>query len=203
MANLVLAFAEILAGAVLADAGIKGASIGSVIKGEAVQQPLSGSSSSSSSTAAGAGGATTSTGTGAAGGTATAQKMLAAAQAASGGPYSQANHATAFGKVGSWLKQFGTDCSGFVSYLMGVGGYWNTSYTTDTIPGAPNLIPGQGTNVTIWNNPATGNAGHVFINILGNWFESAGGIGIHQMTAAEAQQYINTGLYSPFHPTGQ
>jgi hypothetical protein len=130
--------------------------------------------------------------------------MLQAAQAAVGGPYSMANHSSAFSQLGSWLARFGTDCSGFISYLMGPrgSGLWSSSYATPAIPSAPNLQGGQGTYVTIWNNPAPGSAGHVFIQILGNWFESAGGVGIHQMTDSEAQGYIASGSYSPFHPNG-
>lgn len=40
MANLPLAFAELLAGGILIDAGIKGASIADVVKGSATAQPL-------------------------------------------------------------------------------------------------------------------------------------------------------------------
>jgi hypothetical protein len=58
MANLVLAFAELLAGAVILDAAIKGDSIANVIRGTATQNPIGGStagggSSSSSSSATG------------------------------------------------------------------------------------------------------------------------------------------------------
>src|SRR5215469_14328811 len=61
MANLVLSFAELLAGAVLLDAAIKGDSIANVIQGKATSHPLAGSSGSSSSTGAGGAGAGTST----------------------------------------------------------------------------------------------------------------------------------------------
>src|SRR6516164_10049214 len=42
MANLVLAFAELLAGAVILDAAIKGDSIANVIRGTATQNPIGG-----------------------------------------------------------------------------------------------------------------------------------------------------------------
>jgi len=62
MANLVLSFAELLAGAVLLDAAIKGDSIANVIQGKATSHPLAGSSSSTATAAAaGGGGASTST----------------------------------------------------------------------------------------------------------------------------------------------
>jgi len=48
MANLVLAFGEVLVGAIVLDAGIKGDSIPNVIRGQATQHPLTASSSSSS-----------------------------------------------------------------------------------------------------------------------------------------------------------
>jgi hypothetical protein len=57
LANLVLAFGEVLVGAILLDAAVKGDSIPNVIKGVATSHPLAGSS-----TAAGGGGATNSTG---------------------------------------------------------------------------------------------------------------------------------------------
>ncbi len=40
MANLVLAFAELLGGAIILDAGIKGDSIANVVKGQATQNPI-------------------------------------------------------------------------------------------------------------------------------------------------------------------
>lgn len=46
MANLPLAFAELLAGAVILDAAIKGDTIANVVSGQATQHPLTGSSSS-------------------------------------------------------------------------------------------------------------------------------------------------------------
>jgi hypothetical protein len=53
MANLVLAFGEILVGAIVLDAGIKGDSIPNVIRGQATQHPLT----TASAAGAGAGGA--------------------------------------------------------------------------------------------------------------------------------------------------
>lgn len=133
-----------------------------------------------------------------------AQKMLRMAREASGGPYSVGNHATAFTQSAAWLKQDGTDCSGFVSWLLGPQGIgdWPTSFATPSIPTAPHVRPGFGQYVTLWNNPAPGSSGHVFIEILGRWFESAGGIGIHEMPGTEALNYISSGLYSPHHPAG-
>lgn len=53
MANLVLSFAELLAGAILLDAAIKGDSIGNVITGNVTTHPLPGSSGSASITGGG------------------------------------------------------------------------------------------------------------------------------------------------------
>lgn len=56
MANLVLAFAELLGAAILLDAGIKGASIPDVITGKATMHPLPGSSGSGGGTGTGSSG---------------------------------------------------------------------------------------------------------------------------------------------------
>lgn len=64
MANLVLAFGEILAGAIILDAGVKGDTIANVVQGKATQHPLPGSSTSSTGTTAGISSGTSSTSTG-------------------------------------------------------------------------------------------------------------------------------------------
>jgi hypothetical protein len=131
-----------------------------------------------------------------------AAKMLAAAKAALGGTYNQGNH-DAVSDSASQIQQQGTDCSGFVSYLMGQNGVgdWSQSYATPGIPTAPGIESGKGSYVTIWNNPSPGNAGHVWVEILGQYFESSGG-GVHQMDPSEVNQYLNSGEYQPFHPAG-
>jgi hypothetical protein len=53
MANLPLAFGELLVGAIILDAGIKGDSIANVVKGQATQHPVSGLGTGASSTGAG------------------------------------------------------------------------------------------------------------------------------------------------------
>jgi hypothetical protein len=132
-----------------------------------------------------------------------AAKMLAAAKAALGGGYNQANH-NAVSDSASEIQRLGTDCSGFVSYLMGPNGIgdWSQSYVTPDIPSAPGLQPGKGSYVTIWNNPNPGDAGHVWIEILGQYFESSGSGGVHQMDQAEVNSYLNSGQYQPLHPAG-
>jgi hypothetical protein len=142
-------------------------------------------------------------GVGANTGLAGAAKMLAAAKAALGGAYNQGNH-DAVSDTASQIQQQGTDCSGFVSYLMGPNGIgdWSQSYVTPGIPTAPGLQSGKGSYVTIWNNPNPGNAGHVWIEILGQYFESSGSGGVHQMDQSEVNQYLSSGQYQPFHPAG-
>jgi hypothetical protein len=142
-------------------------------------------------------------GVGAGTGLSGAAKMLAAAKAALGGAYNQGNH-DAVGDSASQIQQQGTDCSGFVSYLMGPNGIgdWSQSYATPSIPSAPGLQSGEGSYVTIWNNPNPGNAGHVWIEILGQYFESSGSGGVHQMDQGEVEQYLKSGQYQPFHPAG-
>ena len=136
-----------------------------------------------------------------------AQRMLAAARAVIGSQYNQGNH-DAVSDSPATIMQLGTDCSGFVSYLMGPNGagLWSQTYVTNTMSTAPNLELGTGTAghyVTIYNNPLPGNSGHVFIDIDGQWFEDAGGVGVHQMDASEVQAYFATGLYTQiFHPAG-
>lgn len=141
--------------------------------------------------------------TGSATGLSGATRMLAAAKAALGGTYSQGNH-DAVSDTGSQIQQLGTDCSGFVSYLMGPNGIgdWSQSYATPSIPTAPGMQPGKGSYVTIWNNPNPGNSGHVWIEILGQYFESSGSGGVHQMDQGEVNRYLSSGQYQPFHPAG-
>lgn len=136
-------------------------------------------------------------------------KILGLAKAAVGGPYSQAHHGDIFGKSAAWLKANGTDCSGFVSWLMGPDGLgiWSTALATPDIPSAPGIQKGAGSAITIWNNPLPGNSGHVFINIGGQFFQSAGGgTGIEPISAEHAQSMIANGdngaKYYPLHPKG-
>jgi hypothetical protein len=136
-------------------------------------------------------------------GSSAAARMLAAAQAALGGAYNQGNHDAVSDTAGQ-IRQQGTDCSGFVSYLMGPNGIgeWTQSYATPGIPSAPDIQPGKGSYVTLWNNPNPGDAGHVWIEIMGQYFESAGSTGVHQMDQSEVNRYLSSGEYQPFHPVG-
>ena len=119
------------------------------------------------------------------------EKMLLAAYSAVGGPYSQANH-DSFGQTAADLRRAGTDCSGFVSWVLDQVDPGFGNQTTVTLPDQPDVHPGVGHYVTMWDRPLPGNAGHVIINILGTWFESGGNTtynpagGIAPMSEAQA-----------------
>ena len=140
---------------------------------------------------------------------AAADKILNMARSVLGGPYNQATHATAFTESAQQIKQTGTDCSGFVSWLMGPDGLgvWKQALATPEIQNAPGIQKGPGKSITIYNNPLPGNAGHVFVEIDGNYFQSAGGgAGIQAISSSQAQQMIQQGdngaPYTALHPAG-
>lgn len=132
-----------------------------------------------------------------------ARHMLAAAKSVLGGPYSGANHAGAFTQTPAEIRQLGTDCSGFVSYVLGQAGYLDAPQTTVTLPDQKKLKLGLGRYVTMWDLPLPGNSGHVIIDILGRWFESGGrvGGGIVEMTPAQASAEFSN-AFEPLHPAG-
>ena len=133
------------------------------------------------------------------------QRLLQLAIAVEGTPYSTGGHATVFNYTATELRASATDCSGFVSWLMGPQGLniWRQPLATPAIPTAPSLVAGQGQYVTIWNNPLPEQAGHVWISILGHYFEEGGKQrNEHEMTASEAQYYWASGQFVPFHPAG-
>ncbi len=140
-------------------------------------------------------------------GLAGAVKMLLAAYSAVGGPYSQANH-DSFGHTAADLRRAGTDCSGFVSWVLDqvYPGFGNQ--TTVTLPGQPGVQFGVGHYVTMWDRPLPGNQGHVIINILGTWFESGGNTsynpagGIAPMSETQAVGEVAGGGFLPFHLNG-
>jgi hypothetical protein len=81
-------------------------------------------------------------------------------------------------------------------------GDWSQSYATPSIPTAPGIQPGKGSYVTIWNNPAPGNAGHVWIEVLGRYFESSGSGGVHQTDQSEVNPYLNSRRVPTVPPDG-
>jgi len=200
--NQPLAFALLLGGGLLLTSALTKSSVADVLQGKAGGVANQGDTLSSSLVGA--------TGSAVSGGaTGTVGKALDLAESLIGAPYNIAGHSNAIDETVAQVKQLGTDCSGEVSDLMGPNGLgiWSTSYATPSIAGAPGIAAGKGSEITLWNNPAPGAAGHVWIEFdLGNgvsrYFEEAGGVGSHEMTAAEAQSYLSTGLYKPYHPVG-
>jgi hypothetical protein len=140
-------------------------------------------------------------------GLAGAETMLVAAFAAVGGPYSQANH-DSFGQTAVDLRFAGTDCSGFVSWVLDQVDPGFGTQTTVTLPDQPGVQPGVGRYVTMWDRPLPGNAGHVIIDILGTWFESGGNSsynpagGISPMSETQAVGELTGGGFQPYHLKG-
>lgn len=136
-----------------------------------------------------------------------AQKLLGMIHQVLGGAYNQGNHAD-IGESAKQIRAQGTDCSGFISWLMGPSGLglWQTSLATPQIANAPGMVAGRGQSVTVWNNRQAGNAGHVFIQIGQQFFASEGGAGIRQISTQEAMNYIqhgsDGGTYQALHPQG-
>jgi hypothetical protein len=139
-------------------------------------------------------------------GLASAETMLVAAWSAVGGPYSQANH-DSFGQTAADLRRAGTDCSGFVSWVLDQVDPGFGNQTTVTLPDQTGIQPGVGRYVTMWDRPLPGDLGHVIINILGTWFESGGNTtfnpagGIAPMSEAQAVGELTGGGFLPYHLT--
>ncbi len=72
----------------------------------------------------------------------------------------------------NWQLGNGYDCSGFVSAVLHAGGYLTTPQTTDTLPSQPEIRPGPGDWVTIFDRTDPG--GHVIIDLDGTFYESGG-----------------------------
>ena len=195
--NQALAFGLLGAGGLFVTSAITGSSLGDLLKGKPAHVGTTGATLASGGVA-GAGAVATGT----------VAKTLALAQSLIGSPYNQGGHSAAINETIAQVKQLGTDCSGYVSDLMGPNGLgiWSTAQATPGIPSAPGIQSGVGQQITLWNNPAAGNAGHVWVQFgsgaAARYFEDAGGIGVHEMTASQAQSYLNTNLYQPFHPAG-
>lgn len=140
-------------------------------------------------------------------GLAGAETMLVAAYSAVGGPYSQANH-DSFGQSAADLRRAGTDCSGFVSWVLDQVDPRFGNQTTVTLPDQAGVLPGNGQYVTMWDRPLPGDQGHVIINILGTWFESGGNTtynpagGIAPMSEAQAVGELTGGGFLPYHLRG-
>ncbi len=73
-----------------------------------------------------------------------------------------------------WGPQSGYDCSGFVSAVLHAGGYLSSPQDTTTLPTAAGIESGPGQYVTIYDRDEPGQAGHVIIDINGQFYESGG-----------------------------
>jgi cell wall-associated NlpC family hydrolase len=75
-----------------------------------------------------------------------------------------------------WGPQPGYDCSGFVSAVLHSGGYLNEPVTSSDLAGQPGILSGPGKLITIYDRdvPDAGGAGHVIIDINGQFYESGG-----------------------------
>jgi hypothetical protein len=189
--NAVLVVGAVIAAGIVIDYGVR-----------AIKPAFtSTSSTSSSSTPATAAPAIGSHSTGLAG----ADAMLAAATAASAAnaviPYSTSVNTTGL------LAGFRSDCSGFVSWVVSHADPSFGDQTTDTIPSTPGVSAGAGQYVTLWDRPQAGAAGHVIIEILGQWFESGGDTnttssgGPTEISQAQAETEIQGGM-SAYHLAG-
>lgn len=203
MANYPLAFAELLAGAVLLDKGVQ------AFKG--------GLANTSANAATGGGGTATVTGSTSpptaadtnqpSTGPISTELMLAAATALEGAPYTWGGGHSGWSPLAT-LKGAGVDCSGFVSAVLHAGGFLSSPVTTVTLPDASGIQAGAGTDVTIWDRPQPGSEGHVIIEILGRWFESGGNTaynpsgGVSEISVAQAMGELAGGGFDPFHPAG-
>ncbi len=76
-----------------------------------------------------------------------------------------------------WGPQSGYDCSGFVSAVLHAGGYLSAPADTTALPSQPGILSGPGQLVTIYDRDGTGQAGHVIIEIAGQFYESGGQAG--------------------------
>jgi hypothetical protein len=211
--NQAVSFGLLFGGGLLLTKAITGSAWSDVVKGK----PGSVSTTSllpavTSSGVAGAGSAiATTTATTVAGAPAKVDAMLALATSLEGAPYSKANHAGAFTQSVATVKQLGTDCSGFVSVLLGPlgAGVLTAPQTTQTLPGQPGISDGPGQYVTIYDRD-TGAVDdeHVIIDIAGHWFESGGNSSVNlsgndgiTSIAAPPASYLSE-FNQLLHPTG-
>lgn len=202
MPSYPLAFAELLAGAVLLDKGVEAFKTGLTNTSASTS---TGGSGTQSQTATLDGVSATPDKNQPTTGPASAEAMLAAATVLEGAPYTWGGGHSGWLSLAT-LKSAGVDCSGFVSAVLHAGGILGAPQTTVTLP--ENLDQGQGTDVTVWDRPEAGEEGHVIIEILGHWFESGGSSefnpsgGVSNITASQAAGELAIGGFLPFHPSG-
>ena len=105
------------------------------------------------------------------GGGARVQAMIQMANSLVGKPYVWG------GGHSGWGTQSGYDCSGFVSAVLHAGGYLSAPADTSSMPSQPGILSGPGQFVTIYDRTGSGQAGHVIIQIEGQFYESGGAAG--------------------------
>jgi hypothetical protein len=98
------------------------------------------------------------------------EAMLTTARLLNGLPYIYG------GGHGGWGPQLGYDCSGFVSAVLHAAGYLAAPQDTQTLPDQPEILPGPGKWVTMYDRTDGGalNEDHVIIDIDGHFWESGG-----------------------------
>ena len=107
----------------------------------------------------------------------------------------------------NWATQPGYDCSGFVSAVLHAGGYLSSPQDTTTLPSASGIEPGPGQYVTIYDRDASGQEGHVIIDLNGQFYESGGeagswgGGGGVEKIATPSASYLAT-FNDILHPSG-
>ncbi len=106
-----------------------------------------------------------------------------------------------------WGPQSGYDCSGFVSAVLHAGGYLSTPQDTTTLPTSAGIESGPGQYVTIYDRDESGQAGHVIVEINGQFYESGGeqgkwggGAGVEAISTPSAS-YLAT-FDRVLHPAG-
>jgi cell wall-associated NlpC family hydrolase len=129
------------------------------------------------------------------------QAMLQQASSLVGEPYVWG------GGHGGWGTQAGYDCSGFVSAVLHAGGYLSSPQDTTSLPSAAGMQSGPGQYVTVYDRDQPGQAGHVIIDIDGQFYESGGehgswggGGGVQQISTPSAA-YLST-FNVVLHPQG-
>jgi cell wall-associated NlpC family hydrolase len=107
----------------------------------------------------------------------------------------------------NWAPQTGYDCSGFVSAVLHAGGYLSSPQDTTSLPSAAGIESGPGQYVTIYDRSQAGEAGHVIIDIDGQFYESGGesgpwgGGGGVEKIATPSAAYLST-FNDVLHPAG-
>jgi hypothetical protein len=169
VANLPLAFFELVTGGIMLTAGLSGDTVANVVEGNITYNSFGTSAAAGNSTSVPTNGVTgevvPTTGSAAV----KVKAMQAMAKLLNGKPYIWGGGHSNFGIAA------GYDCSGFVSAILHSGGFLSSPQTTQTLPGQPGIASGIGKYVTIYDRTDASGNDHVIINLDGQWWESGGG----------------------------